>query len=251
MSGTAAVSAAKNRRGGGGKQTVAPPGQTQSGQQPQPQPQQGNVQINPLQILHNHEMRLIASEKQQKEILEQLNEMVLLEKQGKQGSSSSCSCSPLAINDLLSRFQSLETQVSSSSSKQPQPQPVNDTAVEETLVFYKARTSQLETIVADLKETLFKLQTFAIQTNTDLNNLKLKSKSDSRPSAQFGFQEHMMNQLSQMCSSRQYVDRQYVEVEDVDVEDESRYEIKNERLRCEFGEDIELSTDDIICTSTE
>ena len=49
-----------------------------------------------------------------------------------------------------------------------------------------------------------------------------------------------------MCSSRQYVDRQYV-----DVEDESRYEIKNERLRCEFGEDIELSTDDIICTSTE
>ena len=254
MSGTAAVSAAKNRRGGGGKQTVAPPGQTQSGQQPQPQPQQGNVQINPLQILHNHEMRLIASEKQQKEILEQLNEMVLLEKQG---SSSSCSCSPLAINDLLSRFQSLETQVSTSSSKQPQPQPqpqpVNDTAVEETLAFYKARTSQLETLVADLKETLFKLQTFAIQTNTDLNNLKLKSKSDSRPSAQFGFQEHMMNQLSQMCSSRQYVDRQYVEVEDVDidVEDESRYEIKNERLRCEFGEDIELSTDDIICASTE
>jgi hypothetical protein len=289
MSGSAAVSAAKNRRGGGGKQTVAPPGQTQQGQS-QPQlgqhPQQGNnVQINPLQILHNHEMRLIASEKQQKEILKQLNEMndceitpavqsentanfmpiitlheskisdlatklVLLEKQGgKQGSS--CSCSPLTINDLLSRFQSLETQVSTSSSKQPQP--INDTAVEETLAFYKARTSQLETLVADLKETLFKLQTFAIQTNTDLNNLKLKSKSDSIPSAQFGFQEHMMNQLSQMCSSRQYVDRQYVEVEDVDVdvEDESRYEIKNERLRCEFGEDIELSTDDIICTSTE
>ena len=249
MSGAAAVSAAKNRRGKQPGPGPAPPGQARPPQQQQqhqaspPNTGPGGT-INPLQILHNHEMRLLASEKQQAELVDQIKELYENEALGQAGPIAAAQ--PVAgpnfmpiitahetklldlatkvilieknpynqlqtqtsLAEISARIQTLESRV-----ELPTVAPVAAAPpTEETIEFYKTRTGQLETLVAELKETLFKLQTFAIETNTALSKFMAANAAASEP---FDFKTQVMSQIAHMCASRQY---EYDNEEDADEE---------------------------------
>jgi hypothetical protein len=118
MSGAAGLSAAKRRRGGNGG---FPPPQIQQRQPPPgaqpPAPPPGHVQISPMKILENHEIRLNNLDQHLQDIIE-----------------------------------SFGTQ--------------DGTATDETLVFFRDKTIQLEKKIEELEGLLHKVQTFSMETNT-------------------------------------------------------------------------------------
>ena len=118
MSGAAGLSAAKRRRGGNGGFPPSP-GPPQSRQQPpgaRPPPP-GHVQISPMKILENHEIRLNNLDKH--------------------------------LQDIIESFGAQDR-----------------TATDETLVFFRDKTIQLEKKIEELEGLLHKVQTFSMETNT-------------------------------------------------------------------------------------
>ena len=120
MSGAAGLSAAKRRRGGNGgfsqpqPQTPTPQRQPPPGAGPPPP---GHVQISPMKILENHEIRLNNLDQH--------------------------------LQDIIERF---GTQ--------------NASASDESLVFFRDKTIQLENKIEELEGLLHKVQTFSMETNT-------------------------------------------------------------------------------------
>ena len=120
MSGAAGLSAAKRRRGGNGgfpqPQTPTPQRQPPPGAQP-PAPPPGHVQISPMKILENHEIRLNNLDQH--------------------------------LQDIIESFGAQD-----------------GTATDETLVFFRDKTTQLEKKIEELEGLLHKVQTFSMETNT-------------------------------------------------------------------------------------
>ena len=168
MSGAAGLAAAKRRRGGSNNTP-----QTTNSQQTRNSPQQSQTNQNPsrmtpLQVLQQHHVRI-----------ERLENDV---------STNSNSDVPNneTLNDIIKRLGNLEVSIlkGTENSNVEDKRVTTDEHIEESkedIDFFKDKTLLLERQISELKQTMLKIQSFAMETNDALMKYKngIKELNDS------------------------------------------------------------------------
>ena len=154
MSGAASLSAAKRRRGGSASTTNQNVVSSSSSNTNQTQ----RTRMTPVQMLRQHDLRIESLEK------------AILKPEGSHEASSETQqqISGDKIDNLTKRFDLLESRFSVPKLEQ------HKTSIDNEIF------STMQQEISELKEIIFKLQTFAIETNTSL----MKYKNDNQNSVQ-------------------------------------------------------------------
>ena len=165
MSGAAALSAAKRRRGST-QPTPGPPGGSRGrGPVSRPVPQQGTPRPpapTPMMLLQNHHERLASLESEYSKTVEELKTM-----------KSTTENNKLNIKDddtimkLEAKVDFLEEQLK---------KPEKKESVED-IEYFKNKVNEMELQMAELKQHLLKIQNFAMETNLSLMKAKQEEKS--------------------------------------------------------------------------
>ena len=156
MSGAAALSAAKRRRGGSGASTntaAAAPSSAQARSQAQAQAQAQGTRLSPLQMLQQHNIRIAKLE-----------------------AASTNTDSEGVSQELMNRMDALETSVASKNNGTGtgNGEQTHTLVVEpkEDLEFFRKKTILLEKQISELKQMMLKIQTFAMETSMSLMKYK-------------------------------------------------------------------------------
>lgn len=155
MSGAAALSAAKRRRGGSGQPASAPapvPSRRAQGTNNAAPPQQGR-QITPIQMLQQHNVRIAKLETASKE-------------------SHIGETSQDFSQELMKRVEMLEKSAVEKVSEPTIGEKVNATESKEDLEYFRNKTLLLEQQISELKQMMLKIQTFAMETSMSLMKYK-------------------------------------------------------------------------------
>lgn len=153
MSGAAALSAAKRRRGGSGQPASAPvPSQRAQGTNNAAPPQQGR-QITPIQMLQQHNVRIAKLETASNE-------------------SNIGETSHVFSQELMKRVEMLEKSAVDKVSKPTIGEKMNATESKEDLEYFRNKTLLLEQQISELKQMMLKIQTFAMETSMSLMKYK-------------------------------------------------------------------------------
>lgn len=153
MSGAAALSAAKRRRGGSGQPASAPvPSQRAQGTNNAAPPQQGR-QITPIQMLQQHNVRIAKLETASKE-------------------SHNGETSQDFSQELMKRVEMLEKSAVEKVSEPTIGEKMNATESKEDLEYFRNKTLLLEQQISELKQMMLKIQTFAMETSMSLMKYK-------------------------------------------------------------------------------
>ena len=164
MSGAAALSAAKRRRGGSGapanSAAAAAPSSAQARSQAQGQAQ--GARVTPIQMLQQHNIRIAK--------LEAANTNTATATTGTNIEGVS--------QELMKRMDTLETSVAdvvaSKNNGNGNGEQTHTLAVEpkEDLEFFRKKTILLEKQISELKQMMLKIQTFAMETSMSLMKYK-------------------------------------------------------------------------------
>lgn len=154
MSGAAALSAAKRRRGGSGASTntaaAAPSSaQARSQGQAQAQAQAQGTRLSPLQMLQQHNIRIAKLE-----------------------AASTNTDSEGVSQELMNRMDALETSVASKNNGNGEQTHTLVVEPKEDLEFFRKKTILLEKQISELKQMMLKIQTFAMETSMSLMKYK-------------------------------------------------------------------------------
>ena len=166
MSGAAALSAAKRRRGGSGapanSAAAAAPSSAQARSQAQGQGQAQGARVTPIQMLQQHNIRIAK--------LEAANTNTATATTGTNIEGVS--------QELMKRMDTLETSVAdvvaSKNNGNGNGEQTHTLAVEpkEDLEFFRKKTILLEKQISELKQMMLKIQTFAMETSMSLMKYK-------------------------------------------------------------------------------
>ena len=166
MSGAAALSAAKRRRGGSGapanSAAAAAPSSAQARSQAQGQGQAQGARVTPIQMLQQHNIRIAK--------LEAANTNTATATTGTNIEGVS--------QELMKRMDTLETSVAdvvaSKNNGNGNGEQTRALAVEpkEDLEFFRKKTILLEKQISELKQMMLKIQTFAMETSMSLMKYK-------------------------------------------------------------------------------
>ena len=150
MSGAAALSAAKRRRGGGQINQPSSPSQKPESNVTA---QQGATRITPLQMLQQHNVRI-----------SQLEEDSNTNKKQHTNEGGSVDI----IDDLRMRIDTLERNANVAQSNEV----FHDEEPKEDLAYYKNKIKNLEQQISELKQMMLKIQTYAMETSMSLIKYK-------------------------------------------------------------------------------
>ena len=168
MSGAAALSAAKRRRGGSGapanSAAAAAPSSAQARSQAQGQGQTQGARVTPIQMLQQHNIRIAK--------LEAANTNTATATTGTNAEGVS--------KELMKRMDTLETSVAdvvaskNNGNGNGNGEQTHALAVEpkEDLEFFRKKTILLEKQISELKQMMLKIQTFAMETSMSLMKYK-------------------------------------------------------------------------------
>lgn len=161
MSAAAGLSAARRRRAGGNTGSDTTPNQNTGSSS---SPAKPSSQVNPMQILNNHEIRISqimrkidAMDKERNSLVDQINTFT-------EQSEQNLNTSEDVISELLQRTSLLEKNYESDNNK-------------EDITFFKNKTKLLEEQLADVKRLLLKVQSFAMETNLSMMKVNKSVKS--------------------------------------------------------------------------
>ena len=160
MSGAAALSAAKRRRGGSGAPANSAAAAAPSSAQAQAQGQTQGARVTPIQMLQQHNIRIAK--------LEAANTNTATTGTNTEGVSQ----------ELMKRMDTLETSVAdvvaSKNNGNGNGEQTHTLAVEpkEDLEFFRKKTILLEKQISELKQMMLKIQTFAMETSMSLMKYK-------------------------------------------------------------------------------
>jgi hypothetical protein len=175
MSGAAAISAAKNRRGNSAGQ-LAPPVQTNvrnqvvtqnissppNGSQPNSNSNGSNDSLpkpsNPMQALQLHEIRLNRNDKAYLELEKSVKLLSEVVSKNQQAQQQQAQQHQQAQQQQAQQHQQAQQQQAHQQQAQQQPSTIVNTQVDE-------RLSQLEELFNHLKEDIFRIQAFVMETN--------------------------------------------------------------------------------------
>ena len=171
MSGAAALSAAKRRRGSSTQPSPVPPGRSRSVPRPTREELQPRPPVpTPMMLLQNHHERLASLEK---EHASTVNQLVSLQTNTVSEESKDDSKISEEMMKLQAKIEVLEEQFN-----KPPEKPIED------INYFKTKVSEMELQMAELKQHLLKIQNFAMETNLSLMKAKQADKSteiDSEP----------------------------------------------------------------------
>jgi hypothetical protein len=162
MSGAAALSAAKRRRGASAGQPIPTPG-NRGGRGPPPRPQQIPPRPpapTPMMLLQNHHERLASLETGNASMVDQLKNLSSNVEASTDDKSSSETDNKLM--KLQAKVDFLEEQLN----KKPEDDEPED------IQYFKDKVSVMELQMAELKQHLLKIQNFAMETNLSLMKAK-------------------------------------------------------------------------------
>ena len=180
MSGASALAAAKRRRGMSNTPPPRPGGQQGMNRAPPPQGRPATGIPSPMQLLENHHMRIAILEK---DVNKTREDIALVE-------NKEPTVEPNNEN-LVKQIMQLEAKIAILEEKYgTEEEPVEDIA------YFKNKMKELELQMAELKQHVLKIQTFAMETNLALmkNRQQQQVEDDDESSAIVESQEGSDNE---------------------------------------------------------
>ena len=163
MSGASALAAAKRRRGMSNTPPPRPGGQQGMNRAPPPQGRPATGIPSPMQLLENHHMRIAILEK---DVNKTREDIALVE-------NKEPTVEPNNEN-LVKQIMQLEAKIAILEEKYgTEEEPVEDIA------YFKNKMKELELQMAELKQHVLKIQTFAMETNLALMKERQQQQADN------------------------------------------------------------------------